>query len=104
MPGRAREIVELLSVLGKSPPSVIQIDGGVTEIYGLIRALLTGLPGTILRSGSAEHPNEGSPWIIQSTTRDAGVAPAPKDSNPPTPSDYHVYWIGLYYRVFKPNS
>jgi 4-amino-4-deoxy-L-arabinose transferase-like glycosyltransferase len=102
MPGRLQELAELVSELRKAPPSVIQIDGGATEIYGLLRALQIGIPATILHSGSAEHPAEGSPWIIQSTTRDAGVAPPPRDPSPSPPSGYRVFWIGDYYRVFNP--
>jgi hypothetical protein len=102
MPGRALEIVELVSVLGKTPPSVIQIDGGATEIYGLLRALRTGLPGTILWSSPADHPADGSPWIIESTTKDAGVTPPPREPSPAVPSGYRVYWSGDYYRVFVP--
>ncbi len=102
MPGRAGEIVELISVLGKTPPSVIQIDGGATEIYGLIRAIRIGLPGTILRSGSADQTAEGFPWIIQSTTKDAGVTPPPRGESSAIPSEYRFYWEGNYYRVLVP--
>jgi hypothetical protein len=104
MPGRAREIVELVTVLDKTPPPVIQIDGGATDIYGLLRALRTGLPETILCAGPAGNPADGSPWIIQSTTKDAGVTPPPRDKSPVTPSGYRVFWSGDYYRVFTPQK
>lgn len=101
MPGRATDLRQLVQELAKAPPSIIRIDGGATEIYGLVRALRIGLPGTILQSGSAEHTTDESPWIIQSTTRDAGVSPPPQDPYPTVPSGYRVYWIGDYYRVLK---
>jgi hypothetical protein len=86
MTGRAAEFRHLISELAKAPPAVIQVDGGATEIYGLLRMLRTGLPGSILLSGPTGHPAGGFPWIIQSTTKDAGVTPPPRDQSPEPPS------------------
>lgn len=102
MPGRAIELRTLLSTLSKSSPSAIQIDGGATEIYGLLKILRTGLPKTLLRSGPVERPSSDHPWIIQSTTHDAGAVHPPRNPNPLSPKDYKVFWVGDYYRIFIP--
>lgn len=102
MPGRATDLRQLIQKLGKAPPSVIQIDGGATEIYGLLRALRLGLPETSLCSSPAGRSCGGMPWIIQSMTRDAGFNPPLRGQPPEAPSGYYLYWSGEYYRVFAP--
>lgn len=102
MPGRAADLRQLIQELGKAPPSVIQVDAGATEIYGLLRILRTKLPEATLVSGHAGHPAGGFPWIIQSTTRDAGLTPPPRRQTAEAPSGYRLYWSGDYYRVFVP--
>jgi len=103
MPGRAAEIRQLTSKLVTAPPPAIQIDGGATEIYGLLRALRVNLPKTLLISGFVDHPDTRQPWIIQSTSRDAGVPLQTQESSPKAPLGYIIFWTGSYYLVFSPN-
>jgi len=103
MPGRSEEIKKLVAYL-KEQGSLqsLAIDGGATEIYGLLRALRMGLPETTLLSSPAALPVADHPMIIESTTQDAGVPTPPRNPNPHSPKDYRVFWVGDYYRIFTP--
>jgi len=101
MPGRAEEIKNLAAHLRKEGVHRIMVDGGATEIYGLLREIRRTLPLISISSGLSEHPLPVDA-IITTTTRDAGVPPPPVDLHPPSPPGFKPEWIGSYYRVFIP--
>jgi len=103
MPERSEEIKKLVAYLkGQGSIRSLAIDGGATEIYGLLRALRMGLPETTLLSSPTALPVADHPMIIESTTHDAGVPTPPRNPNPRSPKDYRVFWVGDYYRILIP--
>jgi len=100
MPGRSTEIIALASDLKKKGAKVILIDGGATEIYGLLREIHQKLPSALLLSGRAEQPPSSADFVIATTTPDAGVPPPPLDLHPIAPMGFQPAWVGSYYRVF----
>ncbi len=103
MPGRSEEIRKLIVYLKQREIHTLLVDGGATEIYGLLRAVHRTLPLVIIQSGYADHPSS-TDAIIATTTRDAGVPPPPIDPNPLAPTGFKPSWIGSYYRVFLPTQ
>ncbi len=100
MPGRAEEIAELTAYLREHQEiQNILIDGGATEIYGLLRDIHTALPLVTLLSGHADQPC-GVDAVIMTTTQDAGVPPPEIDPNPKIPKRYSLGRNGSFYRIF----
>ena len=100
MPGRSVEIRKIVEFLRASSAKRILIDGGATEIYGLLRELHQHAPELILLSGNAERPREADAIIIPAFP-DAGVPVPPADFNPPAPAGFAPSWIGDYYTIFE---
>jgi hypothetical protein len=101
MPGRADELERLTEFLKLSHPSTIVIDGGSTEIYGLLREIRTALPLTYLVSTHTTNPSKCDFLIIPRVPY-AGIAPPPRDAFPNCPIGYKMEWKGDYYLVFIP--
>jgi len=98
-PGRSNEIRELTRYLKESRAKEILIDGGATEIYGLLRELHQSAPGIPLRSGNSQNPGSADAIIIPSLP-DAGVPVPPANPAPTGPDGFEAAWIGDYYTVF----
>jgi hypothetical protein len=102
MPGRAEEIARLtdyLKIHGKS--ETIMVDGGSTEIYGLLRGIHKALPFATLSSGHSTNP-PGCDFIVIPSVPYAGVAPPPPSEKPVPPPGFQPVWKGAYYWIFKP--
>jgi len=102
MPGRAEEIARLseyMKIHGKSES--IMVDGGSTEIYGLLRGIHEALPLATLTSGHATNPS-GCDLIVIPSVPYAGVAPPPPGAKPVHPPGFQPVWNGAYYWIFKP--
>jgi len=98
-PGRSNEIRELTRYLKESRAKQILIDGGATEIYGLLRELHQSAPGIPLRSKKSQNPGSADAIIIPSLP-DAGVPVPPANTTPTGPDGFEAAWIGDYYTVF----
>jgi hypothetical protein len=101
MPGRSEEIRKLIVYLKQKKVQTIIVDGGATEIYGLLRAVHTALPLAIITSGLANHPAP-TDALITTSSKDAGVPSPPIDLNPTPPRGFQTGWSGSYYHVFLP--
>ena len=98
MPGRSVEIRKIVEFLRASSAKRILIDGGATEIYGLLRELHQHAPELILLSGNAEHPGEADA-IITPAISQAGIPVPPANLNPNAPEGFSPAWIGDYYKI-----
>jgi hypothetical protein len=101
MPGRSNEIQKLATYLRDSKLHNIVIDGGATEIYGLLRELHQQVPQLMLQSGRQSEPGDADAIIIPVLPH-AGVAVPPATLNPTAPAGFTPSWIGDYYTVFEP--
>jgi hypothetical protein len=100
MPGRSNEIKKLVAYLRDSQVHLALIDGGATEIYGLLRELHQQAPQLMLRSGHQSAPGDADTIIIPALP-DAGVPVPPANFNPPAPAGFAPSWIGDYYAIFE---
>ena len=100
MPGRSNEIKKLVAYLRDSKVHLALIDGGATEIYGLLRELHQQEPQLMLRSGYQSAPGDADAIIIPALP-DAGVPVPPANFNPPAPAGFAPSWIGDYYAIFE---
>lgn len=100
MPGRSNEIQKLITYLRDSELRSVVIDGGATEIYGLLRELHQQLPQLALRSGHQSDPGDADAIIIPALP-DAGVPVPPANLNPAAPAGFTPSWIGDYYTIFE---
>ena len=103
MPGRAEEIRKLTAYLKQQ--QIIQsvmIDGGSTEIYGLLREIHATRPDLSILSGHFDQPCQVDA-VISTTIPFAGVPPPPINPNPPLPPGFQLAWNGSYYRIFVPS-
>ena len=98
-PGRSNEIRALTRYLKEFRAKEILIDGGATEIYGLLRELHQSAPGIPLRSGKSQNTGSADAIIIPSLP-DAGVPVPPANPAPTGPDGFEAAWIGDYYTVF----
>lgn len=100
MPGRSNEIKKLVDYLSDSNARIVLIEGGATEIYGLLREIHQRLPEVSLRSGHQSDPGEVDAMIIPVFPQ-AGVPVPPANFNPPAPAGFAPSWIGDYYTIFE---
>jgi len=100
MPGRSNEIKKMVAYLRDSKVHLALIDGGATEIYGLLRELHQHAPKLMLRSGNQSEPGDADAIIIPALP-DAGVPVPPANFNPPAPAGFAPSWIGDYYTIFE---
>lgn len=100
MPGRSNEIKKMVAYLCDSQVHLALIDGGATEIYGLLRELHQQAPKLMLRSGHQSEPGDADAIIIPALP-DAGVPVPPANFNPPAPAGFAPSWIGDYYTIFE---
>lgn len=100
MPGRSNEIKKMVAYLRDSKIQKPLIDGGASEIYGLLRELHQHAPELILLSGNAESSGQADAIVIPAFP-DAGVPVPPADFNPPAPAGFAPSWIGDYYTIFE---
>lgn len=102
MPDRAEEIRKLNAYLKKQGAiHSVMIDGGSTEIYGLLREIHATRPDVRIFSGHFDQPCQVDA-VISTTLPFAGVPPPPINSNPPSPPSFQLAWNGAYYRLFVP--
>jgi hypothetical protein len=83
-PGRSNEIRELVRFLKESDTKQILINGGATEIYGLLRELHQSANSIPLRSGRSESASEEDTLILPALP-DAGVPGSASQSQRPKP-------------------
>jgi hypothetical protein len=100
MPGRSNEIKKMVAYLRDSKVHLALIDGGATEIYGLLRELHQQPPQLMLRSGHQSAPGDADAIIIPALP-DAGVPVPPANLNSPAPAGFAPSWIGDYYTIFE---
>jgi hypothetical protein len=102
MPGRAEEINKLTAYLkGRGEIHSVMIDGGSTEIYGLLREIHATRPEVAILSGHFDQPGKVDA-VMSTTITYAGVPPPPINPNPACPPGFQLAWNGSYYRVFIP--
>lgn len=101
MPGRAEEIDKLAQHIRAQGGQTIMVDGGSTEIYGLLRGIHKALPLVTLISGHATNPPSCDLIVLPSVPY-AGVAPPPEGQKPSCPPGFLPTWHGAYYWIFKP--
>jgi hypothetical protein len=102
MPGRAEDIQKLMAHLKEHPEiHKIMIDGGSTEIYGLLREIRIVRPDITILSGHFDQPSRVDA-VISTTTPFAGVPPPPINPSPTSPPGFQLEWNGVYYRAFTP--
>jgi hypothetical protein len=102
-PGRSSEIRNLGRFLQDSPIRTVLIDGGATEIHGLLRELHQQLPNLHLVSGSLQSP-DAAEAIIMPVLPDAGVPVPPANPSPVSPEGFKPAWIGDYYILYKKDA
>ena len=103
MPGRAEDIQKLTSYLKEQGAfHSVMIDGGSTEIYGLLREIHATRPDLSILSGHFDQPCQVDA-VISTTIPFAGVPPPPINPNPPLPPGFQLAWNGSYYRIFVPS-
>jgi len=100
MPGRSNEIKKMAAYLRGSKIHLALVDGGATEIYGLLRELHQQVPQLVLRSGHQSEPGDVEAIIIP-VLPDAGVPVPPATLNPTAPAGFSPSWIGDYYTIFE---
>lgn len=100
MPGRSNEIQKMVLYLRDSKIRLALIDGGATEIYGLLREIQQQVPTLRLQSGHQSQPGNVDAIIIPARP-DAGVAVPPANLKPAAPSGFAPSWIGDYYTIFE---
>ena len=100
MPGRSNEIKKMVAYLKDSKIQKPLIDGGATEIYGLLRELHQQVPQLMLRSGHQSEPGDADAIIIPFFS-DAGVPVPPANLNPTAPPGFTPRWIGDYYTILE---
>jgi hypothetical protein len=101
MPGRAEEIDRLAEHISQLGAQSIMVDGGSTEIYGLLRGIHKALPLVTLISGRSSNP-PSCDLIVMPSVPYAGVAPPPAGSKPSCPLGFRPVWHGDYYWIFDP--
>jgi len=100
MPGRAEDIQKLMAHLEEHREiHKIMVDGGSTEIYGLLRQIRATRPDMTILSGHFDQPSQVDA-VISTTIPFAGVPPPPINPNPTLPPGFQLSWNGSYYRVF----
>ena len=99
-PGRSSEINKLVAYLRDSKIRQALIDGGATEIYGLLREFHQRLPELHLLSGSRQNAGTAEA-IITPVLPDAGVPVPPANPAPTAPEGFKPAWIGDYYILYK---
>jgi hypothetical protein len=99
LPGRADEIKRMTEFLNAKNINQIMVDGGSTEIHGLLRELAVKIKNPSITSGHWDTPTVAEA-IIKPSLPYAGVIPPPADKSPKSPPGYAPAWIGDYYQVF----
>jgi hypothetical protein len=99
LPGRADEIKRMTEFLNAKNINQIMVDGGSTEIHGLLRELAVKIKNPSIKSGHWDTPTVAEA-IIKPSLPYAGVIPPPADISPKSPPGYAPAWIGDYYQVF----
>lgn len=100
MPGRSVEIRKIVEFLRASSAERVLVDGGATEIYGLLRELHQHAPELVLLSGNAVSPGQADA-IVTPAISQAGIPVPPANLNPNTPEGFSPKWIGDYYTIYK---
>ncbi len=101
MPGRADEIEQLSQHISHHGAHSIMVDGGSTEIYGLLRGMHKALPLVTLISGCSTNP-PACDLVVMPSVPYAGVAPPPEGQKPSCPPGFRPKWHGAYYWIFEP--